>query len=77
MNTHRYLKVIVSLCIGTLILFGVAVYVSAWFGVDTVPVLQVMAAVFGGELLLTAILKITEKPTPKKEKKAKEEPSNG
>jgi len=64
------MKIIVSVCIVTLIVFCAAAYVSEWFGVNTVPVLQIVAAVFGGELLLTVVLKLMEKPEPKKDKEA-------
>ena len=57
----RYMKVIVALCIATVIAFAIGSYVSAWFGVDTVPVLNVIAVCLGGELMLTAALKLMGK----------------
>jgi len=62
------MKIIVGLCIATIITFAAASHVSAWFGVDTIPVLQIVSAIFGGELLLMVVLKLLEKPEPKKDK---------
>ena len=51
----------------TVIAFAIAAYVSAWFDVNTVPVLNVIAVCLGGELLLTAALKLMgEKHEPQK-----------
>ena len=69
-TTHSYMKKIVAVCIATVIVFAVASHVSAWFDVDTVPVLTIVAGIFGGELLLTVVLKLLEKPEPKKNKEA-------
>jgi len=71
MKKPRYLKIIVAICIANLIVFATAAYVSAWFGVDTVPVLQIVAGMFGGELLLTALIEIIKKADPKKPKEEK------
>lgn len=54
----RYLKWIVTYCIALLTLVIIAVYVAAWFGVDTGNVLTASCGVFGGELLLTVLIKI-------------------
>jgi len=58
----RFMKIIIMLCIATVIVFAAMAYLSAWFRIDTVPVLQIIAALFGGELLLTVVLKLLEKP---------------
>ena len=68
---NRFMKVIVTVCITTIIVFAVGAFVSLWFKVNTVPVLQVLAAVFGGELLLTAVLRLSEREEQKKEKEGK------
>ena len=66
-----FMKVVVTICIITLIVFAVGAYVSAWYSVNTVPVLQVVAAVFGGELLLTVVLKLIQRGEPKNDKEGK------
>ena len=64
---HQFMKIMVAVCIVTVIAFAVAAYVSAWFDVNTVPVLNVIAVCLGGELLLTAALKLMgEKHDPQK-----------
>ena len=60
-NQTRYMKKIVALCIATVIAFAIASYVAAWFDVDTVPVLNVIAVCLGGELMLTAALRLMGK----------------
>ena len=55
------MKKIVALCIATVIAFAIGSYVSAWFEVDTVPVLNVVVLCLGGELMLTAALKLMGK----------------
>jgi len=55
------MKIIVALCIATVIAFAIASYVAAWFDVDTVPVLNVIAVCLGGELMLTAALRLMGK----------------
>ena len=60
-TTHSYMKKIVAVCIGVIIAFAVGAYVSAWFEVDTVQVLTIVTGVFGGELVLTVLLKLLEK----------------
>lgn len=57
-NKTRYLKWIVVYCIALLTLVIVAVYIAAWYGVDTGNVLTATCGVFGGELLLTVVIKI-------------------
>ena len=65
----RYMKIIVSVCIVTVIVFAAAAYASVWFKVDTVPILQIVATLFGGELLMTVVLKVLEKPEKKDKEK--------
>ncbi len=54
----RFLKSIVWTCIRFTMAVIVACYVAAWFGVDTDSVLTHTCTVFGGELLLSAVLKL-------------------
>ncbi len=54
----RYLKRIVAYCIALLTIVIVAVYIAAWFDVDTGNLLTATCGVFGGELLLTVVIKI-------------------
>jgi len=69
----RFLKKIVVFCIGFTGAVIIACYVAAWFAVDTGIINSVMTytcAVFGGELLLSAVLRMAEIPwrgQPKKE----------
>lgn len=65
----RFMKMVVWFCIAFTALVIVACYVAAWFGVDTDSVLTHTCAVFGGELLLTVVLRLLEKESPAKEKK--------
>lgn len=57
----RFMKFIVWFCILFTALVIVACYVAAWFGVDMDSVLTHTCAVFGGELLLTVVLRLLEK----------------
>ncbi len=65
----RFMKVIVWTCIGFTALVILACYVAAWFGVDTDSVLTHTCAVFGGELLLTVVLRLLEKEEKNNESK--------
>ena len=58
----RYLQRIVTLCIVTVISFAIASFVAALYGVDTVPILAIVVGVFGLELILAAVIKLTENP---------------
>jgi hypothetical protein len=74
----RYMKRIVGLCLTTLILMFIASYFLACMGVDTNTILTLGCSVFGGELLLTVILKLIEKDSPaSKATKSKEVSKNG
>lgn len=57
----RYLKRIVLFCIGFAALSYVAAFVCAWNGVDVSYILTGVNIVFGGELLMTCVLKIYDK----------------
>jgi hypothetical protein len=57
----RFLKKIVLFCITFTALTAIAEYVAAWFGVDTSSVTTAVYAVYGGELLLSAVLRLSEK----------------
>ena len=63
----RFMTRVVRFCIGFTAVMIVACYVARWFGVDTSHELTVTATVFGGELLLTVVLRLTEKEPEKKE----------
>jgi len=65
---HPYLKTIVATCIVAIISFAAASHVSAWFGVDTVPVLQIVSGTLGGELILSVVVLIAKRPNQKKDK---------
>lgn len=65
----RFMKMVVWFCIAFTALVIGACYVAAWFGVDTDSVLTHTCAVFGGELLLTVVLRLLEKEGSTKEKK--------
>ena len=54
----RFLSAIVVYCIAFTSAIIVACYVAAWFGVDTTEVLYTTRVVFGGELLLAALLEL-------------------
>lgn len=53
-----YMRIIVALCLGFLAAFCVAAYVALWFGVDTINVLKIVAAIFGGELVMMLLKKM-------------------
>lgn len=57
----RMLKGVVRYCIGFVTLVIVAVYIGDWFGVDSSEIVAPTCTVFGGELLLTALLKLLDK----------------
>lgn len=57
----RFLTRMVRFCVGFTAVVIVACYVAAWFGVDMDSVLTHTCAVFGGELLLSALLRLLEK----------------
>ncbi len=76
----RFLKTIVWTCIRFLMLMFVACYVAAWFGVDTDSILTHACTVFGGELLLAVVLKLSGDKDAKKDgqdEKKREDISNG
>ena len=56
----RFMNVMVCLCLGFTALMIVACYVGRWFGVDTSHELTVTATVFGGELTLMMVKKLTQ-----------------
>ena len=57
----RFMTRMVRFCIGFTAFMIIACYVARWFGVDTSHELTITATVFGGELLLTVVLKLLEK----------------
>jgi hypothetical protein len=57
----RFMKKVVLYCFAMLTLTAAAEYVAAWNGIDTSSVTTAVYAVLGGELLLSAVLRITEK----------------
>jgi len=63
----RFLTRTVQFCIRFTAVMVVACYIGRWFEVDTTHELTVTATVFGGELLLTAVLQLLDKE-PKKDK---------
>lgn len=65
----RFMKMVVWFCIAFTALVIVACYVASWFGVDTDSVLTHTCAVFGGELLLTVVLRLLEKEDATQKKK--------
>ena len=54
----RFLKRIVWFCISFIVAVVVACYVAAWFQVEADIVLTCTCTVFGGELLLSAVIKL-------------------
>ena len=69
----RFLQKMVTFCIGFIVCIIMGGYFSAWFpGVNEElikKVIDVTAAVFGGELLLTVVIKLIEPITEKQDKK--------
>ena len=59
-QTMRFLKKIVLFCVGFTALTAIAEYAAAWFGVDTSSVTTAVYAVYGGELLLSAVIRLSE-----------------
>lgn len=57
----RYLKRIVLFCIAFTALAYIAAFVFAWHGIDVGYILTGINIVFGGELLMTCVLKIYDK----------------
>lgn len=62
-ESTRFMKRMVRFCLGFTAAVVAACYVAAWHRVDTGNVLASTCTVFGGELLLTLVLRLLEKPT--------------
>jgi hypothetical protein len=80
----RYLKKVVGFCLIYTAAMYIACYVAAWFDVDTSDIAYYTSWTFGGELLITCILKIVDSKTPVRatarkllRKIVKDEDSNG
>lgn len=80
----RYLKNVVAFCLVFTAAMYAACYVAAWFSVDTSDIAYYTSWTFGGELVITCILKIVDrkadvKATARKtlRKIAKDGDSNG
>ena len=67
-DNSRFMKRIVSHCLAMLTGSTIASYIIALFGIDTVPILTLVFGGFGGELLLTVIIKLVEKEEKQEEK---------
>ncbi len=66
-QSNRWMKGIVKYCIVFTSVVIVACYIASWFGIDTDAQLQVTAMVFGGELLMTVVIKLMGDSKEKKE----------
>ena len=66
----RFLKIVVTTCIITIIIFGIATHVATWFHIDTVPTYSLICGVFGGNLVITALIQLIgdKVKTPEKPK---------
>ena len=72
----RWMKRIVALCLLFCAVMVVATYIAAWFAVDTAVVMTCACVLFGGELVMTLVIKIIGDRGAKPEKKGEDE-ANG
>ena len=59
-ETARFLKIVVWYCIILMTLVIVACYIAAWHGVNTDHILTTSGLIFGGELIVSAVLRLSE-----------------
>lgn len=55
---NLYMKRVVALCLSFCAVIIVATYVALWFGVDTTAVMTCGCGLFGGELVMTCVIKL-------------------
>ncbi|MDL2318055.1 hypothetical protein LJC74_03040 [Eubacteriales bacterium OttesenSCG-928-A19] len=67
------MKRIVSHCLAMLTLCSITSYILAAFGIETVPILTLVFSGFGGELLLTVVIKLGEKSGTKEKQEEKKQ----
>ncbi|MCE5342311.1 MAG: hypothetical protein LLF96_01795 [Eubacteriales bacterium] len=63
-GANRYLKTIVAYCIAYLSVFHAAAFVAKCFGVDVSAELYYTDIVFGGELMMTCVVKLFDRKAP-------------
>lgn len=77
-DAGHWMKRVVGLCLLFCATFAVATYVGLYFGVDALDVLKVVVGLFGGELVMTLIIKlIGDSGERKKDRRAGEKPEEG